>query len=163
MFNLAWFCSCFLNAAMCDSARRCSHRSAPQPCFCIRVLGESRDEDVMIGSDDLMVDLFAGGGGASTGVEAAIRRPVDIAVNHDEAAIAMHQRNHPETRHYREDVFAVDPRAACRGSRRVAGLWMSPDCNGFGKARETAAKKRFAPWLTWAFVGPNFRVTNDHA
>ena len=95
----------------------------------------------MIGSDDLMVDLFAGGGGASTGVEAAIRRPVDIAVNHDEAAIAMHQRNHPETRHYREDVFAVDPRAAC-GSRRVAGLWMSPDCTHFSKAKGKQPRKK---------------------
>lgn len=95
----------------------------------------------MIGSDDLMVDLFAGGGGASTGVEAAIRRPVDIAVNHDEAAIAMHQRNHPETRHYREDVFAVDPREAC-GSRRVAGLWMSPDCTHFSKAKGKQPRKK---------------------
>ena len=95
----------------------------------------------MIGSDDLTVDLFAGGGGASTGVEAAIRRPVDIAVNHDEAAIAMHQRNHPETRHYREDVFAVDPREAC-GSRRVAALWMSPDCTHFSKAKGKQPRKK---------------------
>ena len=74
---------------------------------------------------------------------------MDIAVNHDEAAIAMHQRNHPETRHYREDVLAVDPRAC--GSRR-GGLWMSPDCTHFLKAEgNSREKKRFAPWLTWAF------------
>lgn len=61
----------------------------------------------------LVVDCFAGGGGASTGIEAAIGRPVDIAINHDPAAIAMHQANHPETRHYCENIFTVDPRAAC--------------------------------------------------
>jgi hypothetical protein len=83
-----------------------------------------------LGSDELFIDLFAGGGGASTGIESAIRRPVNVAVNHDEAAIAMHRSNHPKTRHYREDVFAVDPREAC-GTSKVGGLWMSPDCTGF--------------------------------
>jgi DNA (cytosine-5)-methyltransferase 1 len=87
-----------------------------------------------LASNEIFVDLFAGGGGTSTGVEAAIERPVDIAVNHDEAAIAMHRRNHPSTKHYREDVFAVDPREAC-GSRKAGALWMSPDCTGFSKAK----------------------------
>lgn len=87
-----------------------------------------------LGSDELFIDLFAGGGGASTGIESAIRRPVNVAVNHDEAAIAMHRSNHPKTRHYREDVFAVDPREAC-GTSKVGGLWMSPDCTGFSKAK----------------------------
>ncbi|MGN6107707.1 MAG: DNA cytosine methyltransferase [Kofleriaceae bacterium] len=83
---------------------------------------------------ELVVDLFAGGGGASTGLEAALRRPVDIAINHDPAAIAMHKANHPETRHFIEDIWAVDPREAC-GSRSVAVLWASPDCTDHSRAK----------------------------
>lgn len=80
------------------------------------------------------MDLFAGGGGASTGIEAAIRRPVDVAINHDPAAIAMHSANHPNTKHYCEDVFAVSPREAC-GNRKVGLLWASPACTHFSKAK----------------------------
>lgn len=69
---------------------------------------------------ELLVDSFAGGGGASTGIEAALGRPVDIAINHDEQAIAMHTVNHPQTRHYCESVWEVDPREACQG--RPVGL-----------------------------------------
>jgi len=76
---------------------------------------------------ELVVDNFAGGGGASTGIEAAIGRPVDLAVNHDPEAIAMHQANHPETRHFCESIWDVDPREAC-GSRPVGLAWFSPDC-----------------------------------
>lgn len=94
-----------------------------------------------LGSDEIFVDLFAGGGGATEGAKGAIGRPVDIAVNHDEAAIAMHRQNNPETRHYREDVFAVDPREAC-GSRRVGALWMSPDCTHFSKAKGKQPRKK---------------------
>lgn len=75
----------------------------------------------------LFVDAFAGGGGASTGVEMAIGRSVDVAINHNPAAIAMHAKNHPDARHYIEDVFQVDPVEACRG-KRPKGMWMSPDC-----------------------------------
>lgn len=76
---------------------------------------------------ELVVDNFAGGGGASTGIEAAIGRPVDIAINHDAEAIAMHEANHPETRHFTEDVWNVDPVEAC-GGRPVGLAWFSPDC-----------------------------------
>lgn len=76
---------------------------------------------------ELIVDSFAGGGGASTGIEAATGRPVDIAINYDPAAIAMHQANHPETKHFTENVWKVDPREAC-GSRPVGLAWFSPDC-----------------------------------
>jgi site-specific DNA-cytosine methylase/intein/homing endonuclease len=75
----------------------------------------------------LFVDAFAGGGGASTGVEMAIGRSVDVAINHNPVAIAMHAKNHPDARHYIEDVFQVDPVEACRG-KRPKGMWMSPDC-----------------------------------
>lgn len=62
-------------------------------------------------ADELVVDLFAGGGGASTGIEQAIGRHVDIAINHDPEAVSLHQANHPQTRHFVSDVFEVDPRA----------------------------------------------------
>ena len=83
---------------------------------------------------EIIVDNFAGGGGASTGIALAIGRSVDIAVNHDAAAIQMHRRNHPDTKHYIEDVWAVDPVKAC-GGRRVGLAWFSPDCTHHSKAR----------------------------
>jgi DNA (cytosine-5)-methyltransferase 1 len=85
-------------------------------------------------ADELVIDLFAGGGGASTGIEQAIGRHVDIAVNHDPLAIAQHFANHPQTRHYCEDVFDVDPIAVTEG-RPVGLLWASPDCKHFSKAK----------------------------
>ena len=83
---------------------------------------------------ELIVDLFAGGGGASLGIEQAFGRPVDIAVNHDADAIAMHAANHPHTEHMRCDVFEVNPLQATRG-RQVGLLWASPDCKHFSKAK----------------------------
>ena len=76
---------------------------------------------------DLIIDNFAGGGGASTGMELALGVPVDIAINHDEDAIAMHRVNHPHTTHYQEDVFAIDPEKVT-GGRPVGVAWFSPDC-----------------------------------
>ena len=75
----------------------------------------------------LVVDLFAGGGGASTGLEAVLGRPVDVAVNHDAVALAVHAANHPGTRHLVTDVWEVSPRLAT-GGRKVDVLWASPDC-----------------------------------
>ena len=82
----------------------------------------------------LVVDLFAGGGGASTGIEAALGRPVDIAVNHSTTAIEMHTRNHPHARHYQADVWKVTPREAVAG-HPVDLLWASPACTHFSKAK----------------------------
>jgi len=84
--------------------------------------------------DEIVVDNFAGGGGASTGLEWAIKRSPDIAINHDPKAIAMHRANHPNTEHYCESVWDVDPVKACRG-RRVGLAWFSPDCTFHSKAR----------------------------
>lgn len=78
----------------------------------------------------LIVDNFAGGGGASTGMAWALGRSVDIAINHDHDAIAMHSANHPETLHYCESVFDVDPVQATAG-KPVALAWFSPDCTHF--------------------------------
>ncbi len=82
----------------------------------------------------LVVDLFAGGGGASTGLEAALGRRVDIAVNHSATALAVHEANHPATKHLVTDVFDVDPVVATKG-RRVDVLWASPDCTHFSVAK----------------------------
>jgi len=83
---------------------------------------------------ELVVDNFAGGGGASTGIEAALGRSVDIAINHDAEAIAMHMANHPATEHYCEDVFSVDPLKVTNGEP-VGLAWFSPDCKHFSKAK----------------------------
>lgn len=83
---------------------------------------------------ELAIDNFAGGGGASTGIERALRRPVDHAINHDMHALGMHRINHPKTIHHREDVFEVDPVALCEG-RPVGMAWFSPDCRHFSKAK----------------------------
>jgi DNA (cytosine-5)-methyltransferase 1 len=82
----------------------------------------------------LVIDNFAGGGGASTGIEAALGRPVDIAINHDEAAIAVHAANHPRTKHYCQSIYSVDPMDATDGCP-VALIWFSPDCKHHSKAK----------------------------
>lgn len=83
---------------------------------------------------ELIVDNFAGGGGASTGIEEATGFSVDIAINHDPKAIAMHKANHPNTKHYCEDVWQIDPVQACNG-HPVGLAWFSPDCKHFSKAK----------------------------
>lgn len=82
----------------------------------------------------LIIDNFAGGGGASTGLEAAFGRPVDVAVNHDEAAIAVHAANHPHTKHLCQSIMAIDPLAATDGAP-VLLVWFSPDCKHHSKAK----------------------------
>lgn len=98
--------------------------------------------------DELVVDNFAGGGGASTGIEAALGRPVDIAINHDPDAIRMHEVNHPHTRHYCESVWDVDPREVTQG-RPVGLAWFSPDCTHFSKARGGIPVKKEIRGLAW--------------
>lgn len=98
--------------------------------------------------DELVIDSFAGGGGASTGIEAAIGRPIDIAINHDQGAISMHLVNHPQTRHYCESVWKVDPRKACEG-RPVGLAWFSPDCTHFSKAKGGKPVKKEIRGLAW--------------
>lgn len=97
---------------------------------------------------EIIVDNFAGGGGASTGIELAIGRSVDIAINHDENAIAMHKTNHPDTLHYCESVFDVDPVAAT-GGNPVALAWFSPDCRHFSKAKGAKPVRKEIRGLAW--------------
>lgn len=99
----------------------------------------------------LFVDLFAGGGGASTGIELATGRIVDVAINHNPAAVRLHQTNHPFTRHYCEDVWEVDPREVCQG-RPVGVLWASPDCRHFSKAKGSALVNRKIRGLAWVVL-----------
>lgn len=102
-------------------------------------------------NNDLIVDLFAGGGGASTGIELATGRYVDIAVNHDPKAVAMHETNHPQTRHFCEDVFEVDPVAVTKG-KPVGLLWASPDCKHFSKAKGGKPVSKKIRSLAWVVV-----------
>lgn len=97
---------------------------------------------------ELIVDNFAGGGGASTGIELATGYSVDIAINHDPEAIRMHKTNHPNTKHYCEDVWQVDPIEACQG-HPVGLAWFSPDCKHFSKAKGGKPKDKFIRGLAW--------------
>ena len=102
----------------------------------------------------LVVDNFCGGGGASVGIEAALGQPVDIAINHSEAAIVTHTANHPKTEHYCEDVFRVSPRKICKG-RPVGVAWFSPDCTHFSRAKGKKPKRpksRKIRGLAWVAV-----------
>lgn len=100
---------------------------------------------------ELVVDNFAGGGGASTGIEMAIGRSVDIAINHDPDAIAMHRENHPTTKHYCEDVWEVDPVEAC-GGKSVALAWFSPDCKHFSRAKGGKPVDKKIRGLAWVVI-----------
>lgn len=97
---------------------------------------------------ELIVDNFAGGGGASTGIELATGYSVDIAINHDPEAIKMHRANHPNTKHYCENVWAVDPVKACNG-HPVGLAWFSPDCKHFSKAKGGKPKDKNIRGLAW--------------
>lgn len=97
---------------------------------------------------ELIVDNFAGGGGASTGIELATGYSVDIAINHDPEAIKMHKANHPNTKHYCENVWAVDPVKACNG-HPVGLAWFSPDCKHFSKAKGGKPKDKNVRGLAW--------------
>jgi DNA (cytosine-5)-methyltransferase 1 len=102
-------------------------------------------------SHELVIDLFAGGGGASTGIEQAIGRHVDIAVNHDPEAVSLHEANHPQTKHFCSDVFEVDPLTVTNG-QRVGLLWASPDCKHFSKAKGGKPVSKKIRGLAWVVV-----------
>lgn len=101
--------------------------------------------------DEIIVDNFAGGGGASTGIELACGRPVTIAINHDPDAIAMHQANHPFTEHFRENVWDIDPVKICAG-RKVGLAWFSPDCKHFSRAKGSKPVSKNIRGLAWVAV-----------
>lgn len=101
--------------------------------------------------DEIAVDGFCGGGGWSTGFEFGIGRPVDVGINHDPAAIAMHMKNHPYTRHYQSNIFEVDPVEACQG-RPVGWAHFSPDCKHFSRAKGAKPVNKQIRSLAWVVV-----------
>ncbi|VFQ44398.1 s-adenosyl-l-methionine-dependent methyltransferase [Desulfoluna butyratoxydans] len=101
--------------------------------------------------NEIIVDNFAGGGGASIGIEAGTNRYVDIAINHDRVALDVHALNHPHTRHIRSDVFEVDPVEVCQG-HPVGLAWFSPDCRHFSKAKGKAPVSKKIRGLAWVAV-----------
>lgn len=105
----------------------------------------------MLRPEELIVDNFAGGGGANTGIEMALGRPVDIAINHDPEAIAMHAANHPHTRHLCENVWNVDILAVTQG-RPVGLAWFSPDCKHFSKAKGGKPVSKKIRGLAWVVI-----------
>lgn len=98
--------------------------------------------------NELVIDNFAGGGGTSTGLEAAFGRPVDIAINHDPEALAMHAANHPHTLHLCESVWDVNP-IQVTGNQPVALVWLSPDCKHFSKAKGGTPVSKHIRGLAW--------------
>jgi DNA (cytosine-5)-methyltransferase 1 len=117
---------------------------------------------IRVWGEGIIVDNFAGGGGASTGIQAAIERPVDLAINHDAEAVAMHLANHPATHHLCQSIYAVDPLEAVAG-RPVLGAWFSPDCKHFSKAKGGKPVEKNIRDLAWTVVhwaerlGPSLR------
>ena len=97
---------------------------------------------------ELIIDNFAGGGGTSTGLEQAFNRPVDVAINHDAKALAMHRINHPETKHYCESVWDIDP-IEVTGNQPVGLVWLSPDCKHFSKAKGSKPVEKKIRGLAW--------------
>ncbi|VVD75309.1 type II restriction endonuclease subunit M [Pandoraea aquatica] len=107
-----------------------------------------RDQFLLDISDELIIDNFAGGGGASCGIELALGRHVDHAINHDPEAVAMHAMNHPQTEHHCESVWDVDPLALTQG-RPVGLAWFSPDCKHFSKAKGGKPRDKKIRGLAW--------------
>ena len=115
---------------------------------CLNIRGRQYQDNFF---NELIIDNFAGGGGASVGIELAVGRPVDIAINHDPDAIAMHAVNHPYTTHYQEDVFAIDPEKVT-GGRPVGIAWFSPDCRHFSKAKGNKPVEKKIRGLSWVVL-----------
>ncbi len=111
----------------------------------------NQQEPLFLHNAEIIVDNFAGGGGASTGLEAALGVPVDIAINHDPEAVAMHAANHPRTKHFCEDVWTIDPLEATQG-QPVALAWFSPDCKHFSKAKGGKPVNKKIRGLAWIVI-----------
>lgn len=129
-------------------------------------MGIEREKGQINLLDEIIVDNFAGGGGASTGIELAAGRPVTIAVNHDPEAIRMHMTNHPYTEHYQASVWDIDPVTVCRG-RPVGLAWFSPDCKHFSRAKGGKPVSKNIRGLAWivlrwaAWVSPRVIILEN--
>jgi site-specific DNA-cytosine methylase len=127
-------------------AQRFEGRSRRISSGAVRLPAEGRTRMI-----ELIVDSFAGGGGASTGIEMALGRSPDIAINHDATALAMHEVNHPATTHLVSDVWEVDPVEVTAG-RPVGLAWFSPDCKHFSKAKGGKPVEKKIRGLAWVVV-----------
>ncbi len=107
-----------------------------------------RDMNLQLFPHELIIDNFAGGGGTSTGLEHAFKRPVDVAINHDPKALAMHRINHPDTKHYCESVWDIDP-TEVTDNQPVGLVWLSPDCKHFSKAKGSKPLEKGIRGLAW--------------
>lgn len=105
-----------------------------------------------LGDDEIVVDSFAGAGGMSLGIEEAIGRSPDFAINHDPIAIQTHEANHPDTKHYNASVYAIDPRDVVPEGKTVGIFWASPDCRSHSRARGKAPKSKSVRDLAWVVV-----------
>lgn len=121
-------------------------------------MGIEREKGQVNLLEEIIVDNFAGGGGASTGIELATGRPVDIAINHDPEAIRMHMANHPYTEHYQASVWDIDPVEVCRG-RPVGLAWFSPDCKHFSRAKGGKPVSKNIRGLAWIVLRWAARVS----
>lgn len=121
-------------------------------------MGIEREKGQVNLFEEIIVDNFAGGGGASTGIELAAGRPVDIAINHDPEAIRMHMANHPYTEHYQASVWDIDPVEVCRG-RPVGLAWFSPDCKHFSRAKGGKPVSKNIRGLAWIVLRWAARVS----
>lgn len=115
----------------------------------LQLITDELREILAMKNEKLIIDCFAGGGGASVGIEMALGRQVDIAINHDPQAILMHKTNHPRTKHITEDIFTVDLQKYVKG-RSVALIWASPDCTQFSKAKGGKPRENGIRMLPWA-------------
>jgi DNA (cytosine-5)-methyltransferase 1 len=114
----------------------------------------------MKNNNSLIIDAFAGFGGASKGMKDALGRSVDIAINHDLDAIVLHETNHPETLHITEDIFKVDILKYTKG-RHVSLMWASPDCTGHSKAKGGQPREKGLRILPWAVYKHVKKITPD--
>lgn len=110
------------------------------------------EQPVYDDAPEMIVDNFAGGGGASTGIELALGRSPDVAINHDPVALAMHEANHPETLHMTNSIYAVDPRDVVPPGRKVGLAWFSPDCKHHSKAKGGKPVEKNIRDLAWVVV-----------
>ncbi|MGI3163920.1 DNA cytosine methyltransferase [Pseudooceanicola sp. 200-1SW] len=115
----------------------------------LELAGDTREAPL---GPPLIVDSFAGGGGASTGIEMALGRGPDIAINHNPKALALHAANHPDTLHLSENAYRVDPLDHLAG-RHIGLMWFSPDCRHFSKAKGGAPVARNIRDLAWVIPG----------
>lgn len=132
-------------------ARRVALQGGCAPRFAGRMVYQRKLRARPTDPRGLVVDWFAGGGGASTGIEMALGRSPDVALNHDAAALAMHAANHPDTLHLNEDAFEADPMEVCAGLP-VWLMWFSPDCKHFSKAKGGALVDKRIRGLAWVVL-----------